>query len=47
MHKEYEAPQLTVVGEMKDVVMGVNLGSSDNGLESAPDFEFLPDWPLV
>jgi hypothetical protein len=47
MQKEYEAPQLTVIGQAEHVVMGVGSGASDNGFQSAPDFEFLPDWPLI
>jgi hypothetical protein len=38
---------LTVVGQIKDVVMGLSSGASDNGMETAPDFEFVPDWPII
>jgi hypothetical protein len=47
MHKEYEAPQLTVVGAVNDIVMGSSIGALDNGQEAGADFEFLPDWPII
>jgi len=41
---EYEAPQLTVVGQAADVVLGLPGGGFDgpNGM-SIPQFEFEPD----
>ena len=47
MQKQYEVPQLTAIGQVKDIVMGFNSGASDNSMESAPDFEFVPDWPMI
>ncbi len=42
--KEYEAPELNVIGNAADVVMGVPLGGDDfpNGM-SEPQFEFEQD----
>ncbi len=47
MQKQYEAPELTVIGEADRVVMGSSLGISENGLHAAPDFEFEDDWSLT
>jgi hypothetical protein len=47
MQKHYEAPQLTVIGDATQVVMGASIGGSDNLQISAPDFEFEQDWPLI
>jgi hypothetical protein len=44
MQTPYEAPELVVIGEANDVVMGVGIGGSDGvGQEAAPDFEFEQD----
>ena len=44
MQKKYEAPQLALIGEATDVVMGTGIGTSDAITEqSAPDFEFEQD----
>lgn len=44
MHKSYETPELTLIGEAEDIVMGVGLGGSDtSGMLGAPDFEFEQD----
>lgn len=44
MRKDYEAPELTLVGEAIDVIMGVGFSGSDGpGQLSAPDFEFEQD----
>jgi len=47
MQKQYEAPQLTLIGQANRIVMGSNIGGLDNGNQSAPDFEFEHDWPLI
>jgi hypothetical protein len=48
MLKRYEAPQLTLIGQANDVVMGSGCCGTDGGVQqSAPDFEFEPDWPLI
>ena len=44
MQKQYEAPELTLVGNANDVVMGSAGSGSDAGvLLGAPDFEFEQD----
>jgi hypothetical protein len=47
MHKKYEAPELALIGTANEVVMGTGIGALDGGLQSAPDFEFEHDWPLI
>jgi hypothetical protein len=43
MQNKYEAPELTLVGEADEVVLGGNIGGFDAGNETAMDFEFEPD----
>lgn len=44
MDINYEVPQLTLIGEANDVVMGVGIGGGDGvGHLAAPDFEFEED----
>jgi hypothetical protein len=43
MQKEYEAPELTLIGEVEEVVMGGGIGGGDCGQEFAADFEFEQD----
>jgi hypothetical protein len=43
MQKKYEAPELTLIGEADEVVMGFAGGGFDSGEEAAPDFEFEQD----
>ena len=44
MQNKYEAPELILIGEANDVVMGLGLTGLDNqGHLSAPDFEFEQD----
>jgi len=47
MQKRYEAPELTLIGQADEVVMGSTNGGVDLPNESAPDFEFEHDWPLI
>ncbi len=48
MQKLYEAPQLTLIGQANDVVMGSGCCGNDGGTQQfAPDFEFEHDWPLI
>lgn len=47
MPKKYEAPELILVGEANDVVMGSGVSGTDMPHLSAVDFEFEPDWPLI
>lgn len=47
MRKHYKAPELTVIGNASRVVMGSNIGGTDNLQISAPDFEFEQDWTLI
>jgi hypothetical protein len=47
MHKRYQAPELTLIGEANDVVMGAEISGGENMTLSAPDFEFEHDWPLI
>jgi hypothetical protein len=43
MEKQYEAPELTSVGQADEVVLGVSLGGDDYIGQNAPDFEFEED----
>jgi hypothetical protein len=43
MHKKYEAPELTVIGEANEVVMGLGIGGDDFPQQLAIDFEFERD----
>jgi hypothetical protein len=43
MQKQYEAPELTLIGEADEVVLGGGYGGGDLGLEAALDFEFEQD----
>lgn len=43
MQNNYEAPELTLVGEADEVVLGAGIGGNDFPYESAPDFEFEQD----
>jgi hypothetical protein len=43
MRKQYDAPELTLIGQAEEVILGGGLGSSDLGLETGPDFEFEQD----
>lgn len=44
MQKQYEAPELTLVGKANDVVMGTVGSGSDGGvLLGVEDFEFEQD----
>ena len=47
MQKKYEAPDLKLIGAADDIVMGSGAGMLDNGQQTAPDFEFEHDWPLI
>ncbi|HVN21440.1 MAG TPA: hypothetical protein VMU05_21825 [Dongiaceae bacterium] len=48
MQKKYEAPKLAMVGQANDVVMGSGCCGGDGGSQqTAPDFEFEHDWPLI
>jgi hypothetical protein len=41
--KKFEAPELTLIGQAGEVVMGSGLGSGDFPQLAAPDFEFEQD----
>ena len=43
MDKTYEAPQLKLIGQANEVVMGSGLGENDLAFEAEPDFEFEQD----
>jgi hypothetical protein len=43
MQNQFEAPELTLIGEASEVVMGTGDGGFDLPHESAPDFEFEQD----
>jgi hypothetical protein len=43
MQNTYEAPELTLVGEADEVVMGAGFGADDFPQQAAPDFEFAQD----
>jgi hypothetical protein len=43
MQNQFEAPELTLIGEASDVVLGVINGDEDHLGDAASDFEFLQD----
>jgi hypothetical protein len=43
MQNKYEAPELTLIGQAEDVVMGAGLGGDDVPNQLALDFEFEQD----
>jgi len=43
MQNNYEAPELTLIGEANEVVMGIAGGGLDYPFELAADFEFEQD----
>ena len=43
MQDKYEAPELTLIGQADEVVMGTGIGGGDLMLLAAPDFEFEQD----
>ena len=43
MDKEYEAPELMLIGEADEVVMGLGIGGDDFPQQLAADFEFNED----
>ena len=43
MQNNYEAPELTLVGEAEEVVMGSGCGGDDFPQWAGPDFEFEQD----
>jgi hypothetical protein len=46
MKKNYEAPELNLIGQANDVVMGSGDPGFDAPQLAAPDFEFEHDHPL-
>ena len=43
MRTNYEVPELTVIGQAQEVVMGIFTGGDDVPNLAAPDFEFAQD----
>jgi hypothetical protein len=43
MEKLYQAPELLLIGETDEVVMGSGFGGFDSPHLAAPDFEFEQD----
>jgi hypothetical protein len=43
MQKKYEVPELTLIGQADEVVMGTESVGLDAPFQSAPDFEFEHD----
>ena len=43
MQNKFEAPELTLVGQADDVVMGITTGGNDFPLNFGSDFEFEQD----
>jgi len=43
MQKQYEAPELTLIGEADEVILGISGFSGDFGMEGAVDFELEQD----
>jgi hypothetical protein len=48
LNADYEAPELTVIGEASDVVLGVAVGGFDAGYQiTEADFEFEVDEQIL
>ncbi len=43
MQTKYDAPELTLIGQAQEVVMGMVWGGDDAPNQVAPDFEFAQD----
>jgi len=43
MQKKYEAPELSLIGQAGEVVMGFDPGGVDAPFQAASDFEFEQD----
>jgi hypothetical protein len=43
MQKQYEAPELTLIGQAEEVVLGLGGIAGDLGMEGWADFEFEQD----
>jgi hypothetical protein len=43
MRKQYEAPELTLIGQAEEVVLGAGNPGDDMGLDLGWDFEFEQD----
>ena len=44
MEKNYETPELLLIGEANELVLGLGIGGNDGvGQQTAPDFEFEQD----
>jgi len=43
MQKQYETPELTLIGQADEVVLGMSGGGPDFLGPTAPDFEFEQD----
>ena len=43
MQNEYETPELTLIGQVEEIVMGSGIGGDDIPNQLAPDFEFEHD----
>ena len=43
MQNKFKAPELTLIGEAGEVVMGSGIDGLDSPLQTAPDFEFEQD----
>ena len=43
MHKNYETPELTLVGQADEIVMGIGTGGDDFPYRAGFDFEFEQD----
>jgi hypothetical protein len=42
-NRTYEVPELILIGEASEIVMGPSVGIADMPNEGAPDFEFEQD----
>jgi len=43
MQNKFDAPELTLIGQASEVVMGAGSLGNDVPLQTAPDFEFEQD----
>ena len=47
MQKQYEIPELTLIGQAEEVVQGVGGFAGDFGMECLSEFEFEQDDPAA
>lgn len=43
MQEKYEVPELTIIGEVDEVILGSGIGGGDLFMQAPSDFEFEQD----